>query len=71
MARSRLGLRRTSLCWTPQQPSKVATVSQIAAPQGWRGPFWVCAGRHCVGPPCKPRTWRQFHRSQHHRDGEV
>ena len=32
-------------CLTPlathQQPSKVATVSQIAAPQGWRGLIWV------------------------------
>ena len=37
MARSHLGLGRASLCWTPQQPSKVVTVSQIAAPQGWRG----------------------------------
>ena len=31
MARSNLNPRRTSLCWTPEQPSKVATVSQIAA----------------------------------------
>ena len=35
MVRSNLSLRRTSLCWTPQQPSKVATVPQIAAPEGW------------------------------------
>ena len=27
---------RTSLCWTSQEPTKVATVSQIAAPQGRR-----------------------------------
>ena len=26
-----------SLCWSPQQASKMATVAQIAAPQGWRG----------------------------------
>ena len=31
------GPRRTSLCWTSQEPTKVATVSQIAAPQGRRG----------------------------------
>ena len=37
MARSNLSPRRASLRWPPQQPSKVATVSQIAAPQGWRG----------------------------------
>ena len=29
--------RGASLRWTHQQPSNVATVSQIAAPQGWRG----------------------------------
>ena len=34
MARSNLNLRSTSLRWTPQQPSNVATVSRIAAPQG-------------------------------------
>eukprot|EP00959_Pyramimonas_sp_CCMP1952_P441760 9248331-Pyramimonas_sp.AAC.1 len=27
------------LRWAPQQVSKVATISQIAAPQGWRGPI--------------------------------
>ena len=32
MARSNLNLRRTSLRWTLQLPSKVATLSQIAAP---------------------------------------
>ena len=33
MERSNLNPRETSLRWTPQQPSKVATVSQIAAPK--------------------------------------
>eukprot|EP00959_Pyramimonas_sp_CCMP1952_P369434 7738063-Pyramimonas_sp.AAC.1 len=32
MGRSRGGQGKTSFRWTPQQPSKVATVSQIAAP---------------------------------------
>eukprot|EP00959_Pyramimonas_sp_CCMP1952_P123377 2579342-Pyramimonas_sp.AAC.1 len=36
MARSDLSLGKTPPRWTPQQPSKVATSSQIAAPQGWR-----------------------------------
>ena len=31
------GPRGTSLRWTSQEPTKVATVSQIAAPQGRRG----------------------------------
>ena len=34
MIRSSLSPRRTSQCWTPQQPSKAATVPQIAAPPG-------------------------------------
>ena len=33
MARSNLNLRGASLRWTHQQPSKVVTVSQIAAPR--------------------------------------
>ena len=37
MAESQLGLGKASPRWTPQQPSNVATISQIAAPQGWRG----------------------------------
>ena len=31
-ARSRLGVRKTSLRWTSQEPTKVATVAQIGAP---------------------------------------
>ena len=34
IARSNLDPRKTSLRWTSQQPSKLATVSQIAAPPG-------------------------------------
>ena len=30
----------TSLCWAPQEPTNVSTVSQIAAPQGRRGFLW-------------------------------
>ena len=41
MARSNLSLGMTPLRWAPQQPPKVATVSQIAAPQGWRGQIWI------------------------------
>ena len=37
MARSNLSPRGASLRWPPQQPSKVVTGSQIAAPQEWRG----------------------------------
>eukprot|EP00959_Pyramimonas_sp_CCMP1952_P173153 3618465-Pyramimonas_sp.AAC.1 len=70
-ARSRSGPRGASPRRTHQQPSKVATVSQIAAPQGWRGLIWVRASRHCAGPPSRPRKRRQFHRSQPPRDGEV
>eukprot|EP00959_Pyramimonas_sp_CCMP1952_P248610 5196641-Pyramimonas_sp.AAC.1 len=42
MARSYLNLRRTTVCCTPQQPSKVATVSQIAALQEWRRRIRIC-----------------------------
>ena len=35
-ARSRLGVRGTPLRWLPQEPTKVATTSQIAAPSGNR-----------------------------------
>eukprot|EP00959_Pyramimonas_sp_CCMP1952_P052997 1108694-Pyramimonas_sp.AAC.1 len=35
----------------PKQPSKVATVSQIAAPQGWRGLIWACGGYPLYCPP--------------------
>eukprot|EP00959_Pyramimonas_sp_CCMP1952_P224103 4685741-Pyramimonas_sp.AAC.1 len=42
-ARSRSGLRSASPRWTHQQPSKVATVWQIAASQGRRGPAQICA----------------------------
>eukprot|EP00959_Pyramimonas_sp_CCMP1952_P254304 5312251-Pyramimonas_sp.AAC.1 len=34
---------RCLLRCTGHQPSKVATVSQIAAPQGRRGPVQICA----------------------------
>ncbi len=37
MARSHLNLPVASLRWAPQQASKLAPVSQIAAPKGWRG----------------------------------
>eukprot|EP00959_Pyramimonas_sp_CCMP1952_P111240 2327211-Pyramimonas_sp.AAC.1 len=50
MARSRSGPRGASPCRTPQQASKEATVSQIAAPQRWRGLIWARAWRHCAGP---------------------
>eukprot|EP00959_Pyramimonas_sp_CCMP1952_P104060 2174970-Pyramimonas_sp.AAC.1 len=63
MARSNLGPRVASLCWATQQASKVATVSQITTPQEGRGLIWVCAWRHCAGPPSWPRKWRRFHRS--------
>eukprot|EP00959_Pyramimonas_sp_CCMP1952_P052588 1099444-Pyramimonas_sp.AAC.1 len=71
MARSNLSPRRASLRWPPRQPSKAATVSQMAAPQRWRGLISVPVGRHSAGHPSSPRKWRQFHRSQPRRDGEV
>eukprot|EP00959_Pyramimonas_sp_CCMP1952_P372994 7811023-Pyramimonas_sp.AAC.1 len=71
MARFHLSLGNKPLCFTNQQPSKVATVSQIAAPQGWRGRIWVWVRRHSAGPPSSPRKRRQFRRSQPLRDGEV
>eukprot|EP00959_Pyramimonas_sp_CCMP1952_P175219 3661731-Pyramimonas_sp.AAC.1 len=40
MARSGSDLRSTALYWALQQPSKVATVSTITAPPGWRGLIW-------------------------------
>eukprot|EP00959_Pyramimonas_sp_CCMP1952_P128780 2693078-Pyramimonas_sp.AAC.1 len=50
MARSPGDASRTSLCCAPEQPSKLATVSKIAAPRGWREfPCWsayVRVGRH-------------------------
>ena len=55
---------RYPLCWPPQQPSKVATVSQIAAPQDGEVPNGSAAGTHYAGSPSSPRKWRQFHRSQ-------
>ena len=36
-SRSNLNLRLVPTMLAPQQPSKVVTVAQIAAPQGWRG----------------------------------
>eukprot|EP00959_Pyramimonas_sp_CCMP1952_P185631 3881132-Pyramimonas_sp.AAC.1 len=52
MARSSLGWRGASIRWTSQQHSKVAIVSQIAAPQGWRGLRFACG----VKPPDHPAT---------------
>ena len=48
----------------------MAAVSQIAAPQGRRGPTLICVRHHCAGPPRSPRKWRQFRRSEPPRDGE-
>ena len=48
-ARSSLGVRKTSLCWAFQEPTKVATVSQIAAPQG--------AARSSLGVRKTPLRW--------------
>ena len=49
---------------TVSTASKVATVSQIAAPQGSRGLICVWVRRHSAGPPSSPRKRRQFRRSQ-------
>ena len=45
MVRSNLNLRKSPLRWTPQQPSKVATVSQIAAPQSPMAMGKICAAK--------------------------
>ena len=63
--------RKTSLCWASQEPTKEATVSQIAAPQERRGLMVIPVRRHCAGPPRSLRKWQQFRRSQPPRDGEV
>ena len=63
--------RKTSLCWASQEPTKVATVSQIAAPQGRGGLMVIPVRRHSAGPPRSLRKWRQFRRSQPPRDGEA
>eukprot|EP00959_Pyramimonas_sp_CCMP1952_P039807 832400-Pyramimonas_sp.AAC.1 len=41
MARSNLDPRRVPICSPPEQPSKMAAVSQIAAPHAWRGLLWI------------------------------
>eukprot|EP00959_Pyramimonas_sp_CCMP1952_P320195 6700822-Pyramimonas_sp.AAC.1 len=64
MARSNLNLRSTSLRWTPQQPSKVATLSQNAAPLGCRGFISVRVACRSAGPPSSSRKWRHVRRSQ-------
>ena len=56
--------RKTPFRWTSQEPTKVATVSQIAAPQGRRGLVVIPLGCPSAGPPTSPRTWRQLRRSQ-------
>ena len=56
--------RGTPLCWTSQEPTKVATVSQIAAPQGRRGLTVIPVGHPSAGPPRSPRKWRQLRSSQ-------
>ena len=56
---------------TVSTASKVATVSQIAAPQGSRGLICVWVRRHSAGPPSSLRKWRQFRGSQPPMDGEV
>eukprot|EP00959_Pyramimonas_sp_CCMP1952_P412889 8652004-Pyramimonas_sp.AAC.1 len=43
IARCRSDLRGASLRWARYQLSKVAVVSQIAAPQGRRGAARICA----------------------------
>eukprot|EP00959_Pyramimonas_sp_CCMP1952_P051585 1078020-Pyramimonas_sp.AAC.1 len=49
IAMSRSDLPGASLRWTHQLPSKVATISQIAAPQRRRGPAQIRAVPHSAG----------------------
>eukprot|EP00959_Pyramimonas_sp_CCMP1952_P359501 7527955-Pyramimonas_sp.AAC.1 len=70
IARSSSDLRGAPLRWTRHQPSKVATVSQIAAPQGRRDPAQTCAVPHSDGPTITLRKWRRFRRSQPPKDCE-
>ena len=72
-ARFRFDLRMTSLRWSPQELTNVATVAQMPPPLrgGARGLGMICVWRHCAGPPSSSRTWRQLRRSQPPRDDEV
>ena len=63
-ARSHDGPRKTPLRWASQETTKVATVSQIAAPKGRRGLEVVCVRRRSAGPPRSSRKWRHLRRSQ-------
>ena len=70
-ARPHSDMRITSLRWTRQQPTNVATVSHFAAPQGRRGLILICASRHPAGPASSHRKWRPSRCSQPPRDSEV
>eukprot|EP00959_Pyramimonas_sp_CCMP1952_P395094 8278101-Pyramimonas_sp.AAC.1 len=52
--RSHGGLRGTPLGWPSQEPTKRATLSQMATPSEPRGLVWVCVGNHAAGPPKGP-----------------
>ena len=62
---SRLGVRGTPLSWLFQEPTQVATVSQIVAHREPRGLVWVCVGHHSAGPvPTKVAKVSQIAASQ-------
>ena len=66
----------TPFRWAPQEPTKVATISQFAAPkdgeasfavrgpQGRRGLILICVWQHSAGLPRSHRNQRQFRSSQ-------
>eukprot|EP00959_Pyramimonas_sp_CCMP1952_P305259 6388097-Pyramimonas_sp.AAC.1 len=54
MARCRLGLRGSPLCWLPQQPSKMTTASEVAAPPRMARSRLGLRGTPMCCPPQQP-----------------
>eukprot|EP00959_Pyramimonas_sp_CCMP1952_P439091 9192307-Pyramimonas_sp.AAC.1 len=59
------------MCCAPQQPSIVATVSEIAAPQGRRGVIRVCGEYPVRWAPQQPSKAATVSQTAAPRDGEV